>query len=98
MIYREAGKTGKKASIIGLDFEHLDGKPYEHVKSIIDAALDCGVDIFDIFMPGTEVRENIEKALGSSRRDVLIQGHISPTNIGQQNDICRDLKQVQLLR
>ena len=50
MIYREIGKTGKKASIIGLGCEHLDLKHYEQVKSIIDAALEHGINIFDIFM------------------------------------------------
>jgi len=95
MIYREIGKTGKKASVIGLGCEHLDFKPYEQVKSIIDAALEHGINIFDIFMPGKEVRENISKALGSRRKEVMIQGHICSTNVGQQYDISRDLPTVR---
>ena len=95
MIYREAGKTGKKASIIGLGCEHLDGKPYEQVKRTVDAALEHGINIFDMFMPGKEVRENLAKALGSRRGDVIIQGHICSTNIGQQYDISRDLPTVR---
>ena len=95
MIFRELGRTGKQASIIGLGCEHLDGKPYDQVKSTIDAALECGINIFDLFMPGTEVRENISKALGARRKDVLIQGHICSTNIGQQYDISRDMPTVK---
>ena len=95
MIYRDIGNTGKKASIIGLGCEHLDGKPYEQVKDTVNAALDNGINIFDIFMPGSEVRENIAKALGSRRKDILIQGHIGSTNIGQQYDISRSLPEVQ---
>jgi len=95
MILREIGKTGKKTSVIGLGCEYLDGKPYEQVKSTIDAALAHGVNIFDMFMPGTEVRENISKALGSRRKDVLIQGHIGSTDLGKQYDISRDLPTVQ---
>ena len=95
MILREIGKTGKKASVIGLGCEYLDGKPYKQVKSTIDAALAHGINIFDMFMPGIEVRENISKALGSRRKDVLIQGHIGSTNIGKQYDISRDLPTVQ---
>ena len=95
MIYRDVGKTGKKASIIGLGCEHLDGKPYEQVKSTIDAALSSGINMLDIFMPGTEVRENLAKALGSRRKDVMIQGHIGSSNIGQQYDISRDMPIVQ---
>ncbi|MDR0457277.1 MAG: aldo/keto reductase [Treponema sp.] len=95
MIYREIGKTNKKASIIGLGCEHLDFKPYEQVKSTIDAALEYGINIFDIFMPGKEVRENISKALGARRKDILIQGHICSSNVGQQYDISRDMLTVK---
>jgi len=95
MIYREIGKTGKKASIIGLGCEHLDRKPYEQVKNTIDAAIAGGINIFDIFMPGAEVREFLSKALGSRRNEVLIQGHIGSTDIGQQYDISRDLPTVK---
>jgi len=95
MIYHEIGKTGKKASAIGLGCEHLDGKSFEQVKETIDAALDGGVNIMDIFMSGTEVRENIAKALGDRRNKVMIQGHIGSTNVNQQYDISRDLPTVK---
>jgi len=95
MIYREIGKTGKKASIIGLGCEHLDGKPYERIKDTIDAALENGINILDIFMPGREIRENISKALGSRRKDVFIQSHIGSSDVGMQYDISRDLSVVR---
>jgi len=94
MIYREIGETGKKASIIGLGCEHLDGKPYEQISITVDSAIAHGINIFDIFMPGKEVRENIAKALGSRRKNIFIQGHICSTNIGQQYDISRDISTV----
>ncbi len=95
MIYREVGKTTQKGSIIGLGCEHLDGKPYEQVKETIDAALEYGINIMDVFMPGKEVRDNIARALGTNREKVLIQGHIGSTDINQQYDISRDLPTVQ---
>ena len=95
MRYREIGKTGVSAGIIGLGCEHLDNKPYEQVKETIDAALECDINLLDVFMPGKEVRENIAKALGSRRQDVLIQGHIGSTDINQQYDISRDLPLVK---
>lgn len=95
MAYREIGKTGCKGSIIGLGCEHLDGKPYAQVKETIDMALEHGVNVMDVFMPGEEVRGNIAKALGSRREEVLIQGHIGSTDVSQQYDICRDLSTVQ---
>ena len=91
------GKTGLKVSAIGLGCEYLDcAKPtFEEIQATIDAALDGGVNILDIFMPGTEIREALAKALGSRRKDVIIQGHIGSTDINKQYDISRDLPTVQ---
>ena len=91
MEYREIGRTGKKGSIIGLGCEHLDGKPFEQVRETIDAAVENGINIMDVFMPGKAVRENISKALEGRRDQVMIQGHIGSTDIHQQYDISRDM-------
>lgn len=91
MEYRSIGNTGKQAGIIGLGCEHLDGKPYAQVADTVHAALECGVNFLDVFMPGKEVRENIAKALGDRRKDVYIQGALCSTDINQQYDISRDL-------
>ncbi|WP_242834969.1 hypothetical protein [Ruminiclostridium cellobioparum] len=56
MRYRSLGNTGMQASIIGLGAEHLDGKSYETVKETLDAAMENGVNIIDIFMPGHDIR------------------------------------------
>ncbi len=95
MNYREIGKTGRQGSIIGLGCENLDGKPFEQVKETIDAAIEKGINLFDVFMPGKEIRENIAKALGGRRDKVMIQGHIGSTDIRRQYDISRDLPVVQ---
>lgn len=95
MEFRELGKTGLKVSEIGLGCEHLDGKPYTQVEATINAAVEHGVNILDVFMPGKEVRENIAKALGNRRNEVIIQGHIGSSDIKQQYDISRDMPTVQ---
>ena len=96
MEYRTLGKTGLKTSIIGLGPEHLDGgKPYEQIKETIDAAIEGGVNIVDMFMPGREIREACAKAMGSRRKELIIQGHIGATDVGKQYDISRDLPTVQ---
>lgn len=95
MKYRALGNTGIEVSEIGMGGEHLDGKPYEQTKAAIDAALEAGVNIIDVFMPGDEIRGNIVKALGSRRKNVYIQGHIGSTDINQQYDISRDMPTVQ---
>ena len=95
MEYRELGKTGKRVSVVGLGCEHLDFKPYEQVNKTVGAALEDGANLFEVFMPGTEVRENIAKALGGKRRQVMVQGHVGATNAKQQYDISRDLPTVE---
>ncbi len=91
MEYRVIGKTGMKASVIGLGAEHLDNQPYEVVAETVHAALDSGMNIIDVFMPGEEVRQNIGRALKGKRDQVLIQGHIGSVDLKQQYDISRDL-------
>lgn len=91
MEYRDIGKTGMSASIIGLGAEHLDGKSYSITEETIHAALEHGINIIDVFMPGDEIRKNIGRALGDRRKDVIIQGHIGSVDLSQQYDISRDL-------
>jgi predicted aldo/keto reductase-like oxidoreductase len=88
---RPIGNTGMQAGVVGLGCEFLDNKPYELVDEVIGLALDRGVNILDIFMPGTEVRHNIGRALRGRRDKVLIQGHIGSVDLNQQYDISRDL-------
>ena len=91
MEYREIGRTGLSAGIIGLGSEHLDNKPYATVEETIHAALDHGINLMDLFMPGEEVRSNIGRALAGRRDRMMIQGHICSVDLNRQYDISRDL-------
>jgi len=88
---RPVGKTGMLATIIGLGCEHLIKKPYEAVDEVIGAAIDCGINIMDVFMPGAEVRGQIGRALRGRRGKVLIQGHIGSVDVREQFGQSRDL-------
>jgi predicted aldo/keto reductase-like oxidoreductase len=92
MQYRPIGNTGLSASIIGLGTEHIDNKPYEIVEEVIHAALEQGINMMDVFMPGDAVRSHIGKALAGKRKKVMIQGHIGSTDLSQQYDTSRDLE------
>ena len=95
MEHKNLGSTGTQVSAIGLGCEHLDRKPYSVTKETVDSAIEHGINIFDVFMPGTEVRENIAKALGDRRSKVMIQGHIGASDVNQQYDISRDMPTVK---
>jgi predicted aldo/keto reductase-like oxidoreductase len=95
MIYRPIGSTGMSASIIGLGLEFLDNKAYETVDTVISTALEHGVNIIDLFMPGDKVRQNIGRSLAGRRDKVLIQGHICSTDVKEQYDKSRDRKTIQ---
>lgn len=81
-----------EVSVVGLGAEHLDNKPYALVEETVHAALDNGINIMDVFMPGTEVRTNLGKALAGKRDKMLLQGHIGSVDIREQYDVSRDLK------
>ncbi len=76
MIYRKLGRTGLDVGIIGLGTEHLWHEPKETVISVIDEALDNGVNYMDLFMPSPEIRDNIGAAISGRREKVMIAGHI----------------------
>ena len=95
MQYRSIGKTGMSASIIGFGGEHLDRKPYNQVEETVNAALEQGINMLDLFMPGDEVRSNFGRAMAGKRDKFLIQGHIGSTDINQQYDVSRDLTTCQ---
>ena len=91
MQYRQIGNTGLSASIIGMGTEWLDRQPYAQVERTIHSAIDAGINIMDLFMPGEEVRRNIGRALKGRRAQVMLQGHICSVDLNEQYDISRDL-------
>ena len=73
MQYRQIGNTGLSASIIGMGTEWLDRQPYAQVERTIHSAIDAGINIMDLFMPGEEVRRNIGRALKGRRAQVMLR-------------------------
>ncbi len=94
MKYRELGRTGMTVSEISLGCEHLQGKSYEVVKTVIDSALDIGINYMDVFMSEPKVRSNIGRALAGRRDKVIIQGHIGSCWVDGQYKVSRDMNEV----
>ncbi|MDR3325546.1 MAG: aldo/keto reductase [Spirochaetaceae bacterium] len=91
MEHRSIGTGGIAASVIGLGTEHLDGKSAREVDAVVSAALDGGINLLDVFMPGQEVRRNIGRALRGKRDQTLIQGHIGSVEVAGQYAVSRDI-------
>ncbi len=91
MDYRKLGNTGMTVSEISLGCEHLQGKDYETVKTVIDEALSVGINFLDVFMSEPNVRSHIGKALVGRREQVIIQGHIGACWVDGQYKVSRDI-------
>ena len=91
MKYRTLGRTGMTVSEISLGCEHLQGKDYDTVKTVIDGALENGINYLDIFMSEPNVRSNIGKALKGKRDKVILQGHIGSCWVDGQYKVSRDI-------
>ena len=76
MTYQTLGRSGLQVSPVGLGCEHLEGQDYAAVKAVIDAALEQGVNILDVFMSQPQIRSDIGRALAGRRQQVLLQGHL----------------------
>lgn len=94
MEYRKLGKTGITVSAVSLGCEHLQGKDYETVETVINAALDAGINFLDVFMSEPQVRSNIGKVLEGRREKVIIQGHIGSCWVDGQYKVSRDMDEV----
>jgi predicted aldo/keto reductase-like oxidoreductase len=53
--------------------------------------MEYDINIMDVFMPGSDIRQKIGKAIKGNRKKWILQGHICSTDINQQYDISRDL-------
>lgn len=91
MNYRNIGKTNIKVSEIGLGCEHLQGKDYSLIESVINVAIEKGINIMDVFMSEPEVRSNIGKILLRKRNKTILQGHIGAAWVDGQYCRTRDI-------
>lgn len=68
---------------------------YKEVKSIVDTAINNGINFLDIFMAEANVRSNIGNALAGRRKDIVIQGHLGAVINNNQPAVSRDLNSVK---
>ncbi len=76
MRYRKLGRTGVDVGIIGLGAEHLEHASRDTVASVVDEAIDNGVNYIDLFMASPNVRDNFGITLRNRRQKVMVAGHL----------------------
>ena len=76
MRYRKLGRTGVDVGIIGLGAEHLEHVSRDTLASVVDEAVDNGVNYIDLFMASPDVRDNFGITLRNRRQKVMVAGHL----------------------
>jgi aryl-alcohol dehydrogenase-like predicted oxidoreductase len=76
MEYRKLGQTGTKVSVIGIGCNNFGMRIDQSAsKSVVDAALDCGINFFDtadVYGERGKSEEYLGSALKGNRQDVII--------------------------
>jgi predicted aldo/keto reductase-like oxidoreductase len=95
MDYRKLPRGNEEISTLGLGGEYLEGVQTRDVVDIVSHAIENGINILDVFMPGPEVRSNIGIALEGRRDKMYIQGHFSTIYKAGQYMRTRKLDEVK---
>lgn len=99
MIYRDFGKTGLKVSAIGMGCEYVWTADEKQIFDLVRAAVDAGVNYFDLFVGTPATREYYGKALKGIRDKVYLAGHLGCADKDGQyvktrdKALCRDFLQ-----
>ena len=77
MKHRILGRTGLSLSELGMGCEGFEGKTPQEVAQLLDAAMEAGINCFDLYTPNPAVREALGQALGRYPRDsYVLQAHL----------------------
>lgn len=76
MRYRALGRTDLQVSEVSLGTEYLIGKSPDIIHDVIHAALDGGVNYFDLFCAEPEFRDAMGAAFQERREQVYLAAHL----------------------
>lgn len=82
MEYRKLGNTGLDVSVIGLGTEYLLSQNRDTVITVINKAIDSGVNYFDIVFNITDYLDNIATGIKGKREKLILTGHLG---LGERN-------------
>lgn len=95
MNYRTLGRTGLTVSEIGLGSEAFVKQTAEDGVALVNAAIDAGVNYFDLFNPEPHVRDVFGLAMQGRRDKFIMQAHLCSAWIDGQYKRTRDMDQVK---
>ncbi len=76
MRYRTLGRADLQVSEVSLGTEYLIGKPHDHIVEVINAALDAGINYFDLFCATPDFRDAMGAAFAGRREHVYLAAHL----------------------
>lgn len=96
MEYRKLGRTGLEISAIGLGTEYLNKQPRKIVASVVQQAIEHGVNYFDIVFSFPRYLDNLGAALKGRRKRVCLTGHLGSTEKNGQYFKTRNAKRSEV--
>jgi hypothetical protein len=91
MQYRTLGRTGQKVSEISLGTEYLLKSPPAEAADVVRAALDAGINYFDLFYAQPDFRDKMGAAFKGRRNEAMLAGHLGAAVEDGQGSRTRDL-------
>jgi predicted aldo/keto reductase-like oxidoreductase len=88
---RRLGRSGLEVSAISLGTEYLLNEPREDAVRVIHAALDRGINYYDIFYAQPEIRDTMGLAFRGRRHEALITTHLGGCVENGQHAKTRDV-------
>lgn len=95
MNYRTLGRTGLSVSVVGMGSEGFVNRDDTSSQELINAAIDAGVNYFDLYNPEPYIRDALGKAMKGRREKFVIQAHLCSAWIDGQYKRTRDIGQVK---
>jgi uncharacterized protein len=86
--YRKLGRTGLDVSAIGLGgAQYMEILPQKSVVTIVQEALDNGINYIDLFSANPHIRDKIGLALKGKREKVIVAAHLGVSE--KHGQYCR---------
>lgn len=95
MNYRSLGRTGLRVSEIGLGCEQIMEQDSKTSAEVLHAAVEMGINFFDLFSPHPSMRDAFGMAMEGQREKFILQAHLCSAWIDGQYKRTREMGKVK---